>query len=825
MADNFNEGTQSSQLGTFDKYSDVTKKALEDLGVASDFAALDTGAQEAIDAQDAAAGSIENDPSFQQTIDELKEREKYGSLPYTAAAAGLGAAKGLTFGLSTQLLEKAGVDQETLRRIVEANPNIFTAADIGATVAGTLATGGLGGAAKGVQLATKAGLAGEKAVASALATMLGQKATKSVASKIIEKSLPLAAGSAVEGAMYSVGDLLNENALGRADFNAENVLSSVGTGALFGGVAGGVIGGLAVPATKAAKGVVDSVDYLKSKLVDPDKAFLQLHGYTTQGERTKWLRKNGEAKIAELTDVLKNDAELLESFRKGGDDYVKGLDESIKRSNDGLNTIYTKIDNAAKTNPLIAPTEKDYLLASIKEIDDVIGTPDKVAALKRTGNDSQINILNRMKKDLNAELKNVVDYEKRTGNLKTMDASKMRQYKSEFGERAEGLRIKRKVAPEKPKASLEEITAWKINNILNKKIEKSALDAGGQSLLDELQDFNKQITNKLLMKKGLPEKAIKDATTETINMKDALYGAISANLGNITGPAVVAGSKVINSDMYRRFVVLKNIEKQNQVIQRQTKSAISNFFSKPSTKTAAKNLAVRTSLLTSKLGQSEDGKKPKNPEIAYENARQNIEKLVSNPKQLQETLARNTETLASVAPDTAFQTQQASVRMLHFLNSKLYDRRSVISPLDILNPGKKYPPPKSEIAKFERYLQAVENPMSVLDNLNNGTLTREEVEAVQVVYPDIYSRMVSEASDYIAKTPDLSYQKKIKLGTLMNINAHHSLMPQAFNMLQTNFVQQEQQAPQPQKFDSNASRRNQTSLEAAATRGQRNYYE
>lgn len=62
----------------------------------------------------------------------------------------------------------------------------------------------------------------------------------------------------------------------------------------------------------------------------------------------------------------------------------------------------------------------------------------------------------------------------------------------------------------------------------------------------------------------------------------------------------------------------------------------------------------------------------------------------------------------------------------------------------------KWTPSRSQIAKFARYYEAVQDPTVLLKQAAAGTLTREAIEAVQTVYPELYARMRQGLVDRMA---------------------------------------------------------------------------
>lgn len=192
-------------------------------------------------------------------------REKYGDMEVRAAA--LGAGKALTFGAVVPLLTQSGIaEKKTLAGIEEANPAITTGSEIGATILSMAvpglgevkAAGVLGKAAKAASVLTapvrgvsKAGRAVSAATTEALATRLALQEAKTLGRQVIAKGGGEAAGAMLEGAAYGLGHYVSEASLDRAELTPAAIVSSVGLGAMLGGVSGGVFGAGGVLGTRA----------------------------------------------------------------------------------------------------------------------------------------------------------------------------------------------------------------------------------------------------------------------------------------------------------------------------------------------------------------------------------------------------------------------------------------------------------------------------------------------------------------------------------------------------------------------------------------------
>jgi hypothetical protein len=285
---------------------------------------------------------------------EAIKRKAYGDMAGTAFAAG--ALKGATLGLSDVVLrgaEEIGIlsegFSEARREIGERSP---IAEGIGTGV-GVLGTMGVGGPLSVGAQGTKLFKAGEKVAAQALAKGTQEGVKRGLASRIIEKTVPIATGSAVEGAFYGLGEGISEAALGNPDEIVNNLVSNVTFGGLTGGAFGGLIGAgsMAKPALlKVADGVSNVFD----------KAVAGTARTATKLAGKAALNAQGEVRLAqELGDLIDTPVgqAARQMAREGKWDEVKGLvkeagvveKEMIKESKDlarGLNTYLSKVPEA-----------------------------------------------------------------------------------------------------------------------------------------------------------------------------------------------------------------------------------------------------------------------------------------------------------------------------------------------------------------------------------------------------------------------------------------------------------------------------------------------
>lgn len=203
------------------------------------------GAETTIDAADATAAFANGyryiTKDMSKAIMEEKtaaaRQEAFGDTAGEISAFGLGAARGLTMGLSDVALgaaDKLGLSglSEAVKQTEQYNPTASTAGEI---------TGSIAGLAVGASPVAQVAKLGSKITAKAAATGAVKALGKSA--PIVAKMAAAGAGSAVEGALYSAGEVLGEASLGDPGFTAEGAIASVGLGGLFGGAFGGLVPG------------------------------------------------------------------------------------------------------------------------------------------------------------------------------------------------------------------------------------------------------------------------------------------------------------------------------------------------------------------------------------------------------------------------------------------------------------------------------------------------------------------------------------------------------------------------------------------------------
>ena len=266
----------------------------------------------------------------QKQIQKEEQLDIAADEPFKAAGAGL--LRGLSLGLSDQILTASGVTSpDKLKALQEANPVISTASEITGEIAPIVVSGGTSIGAK-LLSKTPAALADVIATEAAkkalpLSGKILSKTASNLTKSVVDNAVKYGTGSAVEGALFGLGNLVSEEALGDAEFNAETALASMGSGALVGGTFGVFAGSTAGMVGQGAKAIKNQYNKLQKSLIDSiedaniKKDILTRH---SNEETANELLKNLGATSDEVADKL----ELEQAAKRLGVPLTPGMKET-----------------------------------------------------------------------------------------------------------------------------------------------------------------------------------------------------------------------------------------------------------------------------------------------------------------------------------------------------------------------------------------------------------------------------------------------------------------------------------------------------------------
>lgn len=703
--------------------------------------------------------------------EELAKEKEFGNKNIQTAVES--AASSATFGLSDQLLTKTGLTTpEALRERRIRNQEADIAGEIAGVVGPALLSGGTSlaakGASAGVGAVAKAGLAAEKLTAKALKKIIKDTGKEKLARRVLEKSIAKGAGSAVEGSFYGAGELISEDALGNATLNAENLVASAGAGAILGGLAGGALGSVeaVVPVIKNGK-VVNFKNKTFANTLDPELNAMQLAGLTpTQiAKKRKFNPKLAEHTPKMLKEVA--DKKSLNAF-SSNKSLFKSVNEFIEETGDDIGKTLKEITGNLEHTSLM-PTKYDVAKKVNERLGRMAAKFKDADGVPLKGASEQLGKINKVIKEFDDDLL----------STKTISATELNNLKSKYQKLAKwdrkgNLPINEEINREISRAIKDQVLeiAENAGDRLGFKLKKQMLDYGSAM---EFAD-------------SLGSKIDKQSAQEFLGFKDALLSSIIMGTNAEALSAGLVAKRLFETDFKRRLVILSSIEKANQKVNNKVSKGVSNFIKG---KKAAKPLVLK-SITKNGLAYNLEGdspKKPKDKKEAFKNIKENLIKM-ADPETALDYLQRGN--IQDAAPQTHLASQAVLSSAAAFLQQKIpvsFASKGALS--EVLK--KAYTPSTLEMAKFERYLQAIENPLSVLDDLEKGKVSRESIEAIQAVYPKLYEKIQIEVMEKIQDAPDaIDYKKRLQLGVLLNIPTDAALMPDNIRGLQSHYKEDEQ---------------------------------
>jgi hypothetical protein len=145
-------------------------------------------------------------------------------------------------------------------------------------------------------------------------------------------------------------------------------------------------------------------------------------------------------------------------------------------------------------------------------------------------------------------------------------------------------------------------------------------------------------------------------------------------------------------------------------------------------------------------------------------------------------MAASTRDITHDAPAVQQSMQTVGVRAIEHLAST--------RPVGMTLPGQlttaTTEPPLADIRRWAARIRVVEDPMSVLADLESGRLTPEAIETLRTVYPAIYAQIGQRVMEVLAESgSSASYQERMRLGALLGVPTDPSLSPEILAILQT----------------------------------------
>lgn len=729
---------------------------------------------------------VEAPPSGAPTPEELaakqqedKLQDEYGGAGGATMASILGAGRGLTFGLS-DLAEIKGIEalygkdvaEETRKNLEgykEANPWASGIGEAVGALAPAVVTGGGSAAASGVATGAReagtlakvgtavlkyspAGLvdlaaqATERKVAGLAAKVLVGDAAESTLAKLVVKGVEKGAGGAVYGALGGIANETSEDILGDKEITGEKLAAAGLHGAMFGSLVGAGLG-TALPAlSTGARWALEKSSPAARRASDA-LTLKAIGGETKAMER---IVGKGEGVAAELR--------ASGAIRAG--DTLETIAPRLRTMADEASTKHIErlvaLEGRGAKGPLAEELVKD-LRKGVEGRFDVQSALDKPAL---TAFD-----------DVAAKIVRSADEEGRVGLSTLRD---VRQWiDGHINWRVETDRAKNealKDARSRLEASIESTGD----------AEAKRLDMGKEWLdgykADKLR-FQRLVTAADGAEKAASAASRRSEVSLSEKAEVALgivHGITSGNpLAAAAGVGMAAASKLARERgastgavALDKIATFMSIQKTVQNVDSRIARGIDGFLEGKATEHKAASFGSA-----------------KARDEAFSAAERHVKLASASPVQTAEAMQKALGGAPTHARGIAQKASAVVGRGVVFLAAKLPTSAPMKSITPQFDRVKDLSPEEKD--KFLRYVKAVDDPLSVLDDMSRGRLTREGVESLREVYPELYATLQQQAIEKCADTKHpLDYNQKIQLGLLLGIPTDSTLDPAFMRRMQ-----------------------------------------
>lgn len=167
----------------------------------------------------------------------------------------------------------------------------------------------------------------------------------------------------------------------------------------------------------------------------------------------------------------------------------------------------------------------------------------------------------------------------------------------------------------------------------------------------------------------------------------------------------------------------------------------------------------------------------------YKKVTERINQLSRDPSSLSDHIEGVINPMANVAPNISQSLAKSMAGSIQFLSSK------VPQPADTLPLSRKYEPTEAQKRTFSEYYNAVDNPISALGQVKNGTLTGQTMEALQAVHPQLLQEMRQKMTAQFKpdQVRDLPNGTKLAISKFMGQPLDENMIPQVMAATQAAF--------------------------------------
>jgi len=592
-------------------------------------------------------------------------------------------------------------------------------------------------------------------------------AAKSIAAKTIDKTAQLATEGVLLSSPYAITEAAladNADPMERFGIAAESLAAGGLLSATFGlgsRASKGALDFMAKPVKGLSKAVVNPI----KKQFNPRDVVVNVFD-PTPTELRKFTKRHGDDFQDDLLDITKK----------------IGMDLETVDPEDFLPRVQSYLDDRVAALDDLAVNAKgttDSAEVGRKVIQELSAM--KAGATKAVGGTNSVNTLNKLIDEVDDRF---------VQNARQVNASELLELK-----RATSAEIN--FNKEIGKRTTQDAGQSKAVREFDKAIEE-IVDKNNPDIANAWRGANREVSILLDVMEPLRRKAGRDIKRPFASVGSAASLGTGALVGGAVGDLVgdetamglgVAGGIALSPIFrnYRNFGILYSENAMKRVSDKleTIPSVITNMVKRP--KMTVDEIRQKATLTGVRLGQTKEEKVEN-----FERIRDRVLQFTENPDFAAKEISDITGVLASTG---APQISEAYARKNALMSKYFGDMIPKKSRPSTAYYKADYPPNDAELANFEQRLRVIENPFSVLDDMEEGSLTPESVEALKAIYPAIFKRIQGKFIESLQDTDEeLPYTFRLQLALLLEEPTDPSL--EMINFFQQTYADEEEQQAQ-----------------------------
>lgn len=170
---------------------------------------------------------------------------------------------------------------------------------------------------------------------------------------------------------------------------------------------------------------------------------------------------------------------------------------------------------------------------------------------------------------------------------------------------------------------------------------------------------------------------------------------------------------------------------------------------------------------------------------SFEKIKAKLEEVATSPELMEDFIVKESEGYSASAPNVTNKYIQKASTAVNYLYQNLPKPMQQPSPFF----KREWKPSDMDLAKFERKLAVTMDPFVVIDALQDGSLTKDHMEALIVNYPRLAQAMQGRVLDELTKSPaNLPYQARLKVSLLMGFDIDRTTTAKSVANYQNSFA-------------------------------------